>query len=139
MSLQNKKLSIGVILLLAYISISVFGLFQMNHNKTTVPMNDCPYILNTHAMCDNGLSHINHWREFSNFVFPTLFILSMILFTLALCFFDRNKFLLQKLILFHRWTQYLDYRFYYLSRGKLIHRLSLFENSPPVNISNFIY
>lgn len=133
MSLQNTKLFIGGILLLAYMSIGVFGLFQLNHTNE-VPMNDCPYALNTYSICKDTLDHINNWRTFSNAVFPALFILSVILFTVALYFFDRNKFLKQNLRLFYQWAYDLDDKFFQIYRRKIIYWLSLFENSPPVNV-----
>ena len=45
MNLHNKKLLISVFILLAYISIGIFGLFQFNH-MTETPMVNCPYTQN---------------------------------------------------------------------------------------------
>lgn len=134
MSLRNIKLFIGVLIILTYIGIGVFGLLQTSYHVIEVPMNNCPYALNSHSVCDNGLSHINNWKQFSNFIFPTLLIISLLFLAVVLYFFDRNKFLRQNLRLFHRWTQYLDDKFLYLYRRKIIYWLSLFENSPPVNV-----
>lgn len=137
-SVNRIRSFIGIAIVLAYMSIGVFGLFQMNDHKFMAPTNDCPYALNSHALCDNGLSHINNWREFSNVVFPTLLTLSIILtiifFAEALNFFDRNKFLRQKLCLFYKWTQYLDDKFSHISKAKIVRWLSFFENSPSVNV-----
>ncbi len=133
MNLRNKQLLIGIILLLAYVSIGVFGLLQMNHDESMVSAGDCLYALNSYAICDNGLSHINNWRVFSNFILPTILAISLLCFVIAL-FLDRHKFLRQKLRLSYGWTQYLDDKFSHIFRKKIIYWLSLFENSPPVSV-----
>lgn len=134
MNLRNIKLFIGVAVLLAYISIGVFGLFQINHHKNIISMNNCPYSLNSQSVCDNGLSHISNWKRFSNFVFPILLVISLLFFAVVLYFFDRNKFLRQKLSIFYQWAYYLDDKFGHILRQKITKWLSRFENSPPVNV-----
>lgn len=133
MSLQNTKLFIGGILLLAYVSIGVFGLFQFNHTNKVL-MNDCPYSLNTYSICKDSIDHINNWHIFSNAVFPALIILSIILFIITSYFFDRNKFFRQNLGQFYEWAYDLDDKFFQIYHRKITYWLSLFENSPPVNI-----
>lgn len=131
MSIRDIKSFIGALVLLAYVSIGVFGLLQVGHHETMVPMNDCPYALGSQSVCDNGLSHINNWKQFSSFVFPTIFVISLLFLAVFLYFFDRNKFLRQNLRLVYQWAYSLDDKFSCILRRKINKWLSLFENSPP--------
>jgi hypothetical protein len=127
MKLHNAKFFLGLFILLAYISIGIFGLFEFNHPVTT-PMVNCPYAQNGSSVCKNSLDHINDWRQFSNVTFSLLFIFSFLILGIILYFFDQQNFLKQKQY-FYRWKYFLDNK--KLSYPKeIIKWLSLFENSP---------
>lgn len=133
MILRNIKLFIGISVLLAYISIGIFGLFTSNH-ITATPMANCPYAQNSQSICENSLDHINDWHQFSNVIFTSLFIFSFLILGIILYFFNQQNFLNQKQY-FLNWKYYLDNKKLYISQNKIIKWLSLFENSPSV----FIY
>src|SRR3989344_8989194 len=105
MKLNSTKLIISAFILFAYISIGIFGLFQFNH-MTEKPMIDCPYTQNGSSICENSLNHINEWRQFSNVVFPPLFILLYLVLGVILYFFINQDFLNKKLY-FYTWKYYL--------------------------------
>lgn len=128
MNLQNKKLLIGAFVLLAYISIGIFGLFQFSHMSET-PMVNCPYTQNGSSICENSLNHIQDWRQFSNAIFSPLFIFSFLILGIILYFFNKQNFLNQKQY-FYKWKYYLDNKKLYSYQNKIIKWLSLFENSP---------
>ncbi len=128
MILRNIKLFIGVSVLLAYISIGVFGLFKLDH-MTETPMVNCPYAQNGYAICDNSFSHIGNWQQFSNAIFPSLFLLSLLALSLILYFWGKQNFLNQKQHFFS-WRYYLDDKQSYSFKERIIKWLSLFENSP---------
>jgi len=128
MILRNTKLFIGIILVFAFLSIGVFGLFQFNHNSL-MPMTDCPYLENGFSMCENIIDHINNWQQFINVVPTVLYVFSIVLLGLFLYFLDQRNFLNQKLYLYI-WKYYIDNKVLYIFRHKIIQWLSLFENSP---------
>lgn len=132
MILRNTKLfklSTGIFILLAYISIGAFGLFQFSH-MTSGPMANCPYAQNSFSVCENNLSHIDNWHQFSNAIFPAIFLLFLLAFSIILYFFDKRKFFNQILRLFYRWKYYLDNDKLYSFPNKIIKWLALLENSP---------
>ena len=126
MNLYNTKLFLGVFVLLAYISIGTFGLFEFNHTIET-PMSDCPYAQNSYSLCENSLAHINNWRQFSNVIFSSI-VVSFIIFGIILYFFDHNFFDRKKH--FYKWKHYLHRKKIYTYRQEMLKWLSLFENSP---------
>ena len=128
MSLHRVKLFAGIFVLLAYISIGVFGLFKLDH-ATEMPMANCHYAQNSFSVCQNSLSHINNWQQFSNTIFPSLFIFLLLTLALILYFYGKQNFLNQKLY-FYKWKYYLNNKKLYTYRNKIIKWLSLFENSP---------
>jgi len=128
MSLFNTKLFIGLFILLAYISIGVFGLFQSSHISET-PMMNCPYAENGFSVCENGLNHVNNWRQFSNTIFPSLFIFLILILGIVLYYFSKQNFLNLKQY-FYKWKYFLDNKVLYKSPNKIIKWLSLLENSP---------
>ncbi|KKR70406.1 MAG: hypothetical protein UU13_C0006G0008 [Candidatus Nomurabacteria bacterium GW2011_GWB1_40_7] len=136
MNLQNKKLFIGLFILLAYISIGVFGLLKFNHTAET-PMTNCPYAKNGFSMCDNSLSHINNWHQFSKATLLSFFFFSFLIFGIILYFSGKQKFLNQKQY-FYRWRYYLYGKRLYNIPNRIIKWLSLFENSPAVNAPVFL-
>lgn len=133
MIFRNIKLFIGVLILLAYIAIGVFGLFKFNHTLEA-PMVNCPYAENGFSVCDNSLSHINNWRQFSNTIFPTLFIFSLLVFGIILYFLNKQNFLNRKQY-FYAWKYSLYNKKLDTYPNRIIKWLSLFENSPSVNAS----
>ncbi|MFA5932262.1 MAG: hypothetical protein WC793_02695 [Candidatus Paceibacterota bacterium] len=128
MNFRKTKLFIGLFILLAYIGIGVFGLFKFNHMNST-PMANCPYALNGSSVCDNSIDHINDWHQFSNVVFPSLFLLSFLALGIFLYFFSKENFLNQKQY-FYKWRYYLDNKKFYSYQNRIIGWLSLLENSP---------
>lgn len=128
MNLYHKKLFFGIFILLAYISIGVFGLFQASHISET-PMINCPYADNGSSLCVNSLNHINNWRQFSNIIFPSLLIFSFLILGIVLYFLGKQNFLIQRLY-FYKWKYYLESKKLNTYLNKIIKWLSLLENSP---------
>ena len=131
MILKNSKLFIGAFVLLAYISIGIFGLFKFNHMSET-PMANCPYTQNSFSLCENSLTHINDWRQFSNATFPSLLVLSLLVLGIILYFFGKQNLLNQKQY-FYKWKYYLNRKKLYTYEERIIKWLSLFENSPSLS------
>ncbi|KKS99294.1 MAG: hypothetical protein UW07_C0016G0009 [Candidatus Nomurabacteria bacterium GW2011_GWF2_43_8] len=128
MNLRSAKLFLGLFILLAYIGIGIFGLFQFGH-MSEAPMANCPYAENGFSVCANGLDHINDWRQFSNATFTSLFIFSLLILGIILYFFNQHNLLNQKQH-FYKWKYYLDNTKSYTLSQEIIKWLSLFENSP---------
>lgn len=128
MTLRKIKLFIGVSVLLAYVSICVFGLLKFSHTSE-MPMPICPYTQNGSALCQNSLDHINNWQQFSNTTFSLLFIFSIIIFGITLRFINQRNFLNLKQY-FYKWKYYLYNKKLSKYPNKVIKWLSLFENSP---------
>lgn len=133
MILKNKKLFIGIFILLAYISIGIFGLFKFNH-MTPVPMINCPYAQDSYSVCENSLDHINNWRQFSNTIFTSLFIFSLLILGIVLYFFGKENLFNQKQY-FYKWKYYLNNKKLYTFQKRVIKWLSLFINSPSLSYS----
>ena len=132
MKLYNLKLFLSFFVLLAYISIGVFGLFKLDH-MTETPMVNCPYAQNGYALCENSLNHINNWQQFTNTTFSSFYIFSLlIILGIVLYFFGKQNFLNQKQY-FYRWKYYLNNKKLYSYSNKIIKWLSLFENSPSLS------
>lgn len=128
MKLRNIKLFFAIFVFVAYISIGVFGLFGFSH-MSQMPMANCPYAQNGYSICENNFVHIGNWRQFSNIIFPSLFIFSLLILGIALHFFDKQNFLNQKQY-FYKWKYCLYNKKLYTYSNKIIKWLSLFENSP---------
>ena len=126
---RNKKLMMGIIILLAYISVGLFGLFQFSHAETA-PMVDCPYAQNGYALCQNTLNHIDDWQEFSNVLLSSLLIFSLLFFGIILYFFLKKSFSIQNYLLFYNHKRYLNKQKSYFYLPKITKWLSLLENSP---------
>lgn len=127
-NLRNTKLFIGVSLLLLYISIGVFGLFQFHHT-TEMPMVNCPYADNAYSICDSTLAHVNNWRQFSNVISPSFFIFSILILGIVLYLVTKHNFLNQKQY-FYKWKYYLYNQKLAKYPDRIIKWLSLLENSP---------
>jgi hypothetical protein len=128
MSLPKAKLLIGVFVLLAYMSIGVFGLIRFSHMSET-PMSNCPYAESSFSVCDNSLVHINNWHQFSNAIFTSLFVFSLLILGMFLYLLDQRYFLNRKQY-FYKWKYYLDNKKLSTPLDKIIKWLSLLENSP---------
>jgi len=129
MRFLKTQFFIGAFVLLAYIGIGIFGLFQFGH-MSEAPMANCPYAENGFSVCANGLDHINDWRQFSNTTFSSLLIFSLlIILGIIIYFFGHKNFLNQKQY-FYKWKYYLYNKKLHDSPNKIIEWLSLFENSP---------
>lgn len=131
MNLHKIKLFIGIFVLLAYIGIGIFGLFKLDH-MTLKSMEDCPYAQNGYAICKDTLDHINGWRQFSNVIFSSLFIFSLLILGIVLYFYNQRNFLNLKQY-FYRWKYCLNNKKLYNPLSKVIKWLSLFENSPSLS------
>lgn len=129
MGLHKVKSFLGILVLLAYLSMGVFSLLQFSHSSA-MPMANCPYALNGFSICENGLRHINDWHQFSN-VTPTTIFFLFFLFALwiILYFFGKQKLLNQRQY-FYRWKYYLGNKKFDTYSHRIIKWLSLFENSP---------
>lgn len=123
------KFFIGILILLAYIGIGVFGLFQKGHTAEMLAIN-CPYSVGSFSVCDGSINHIDHWRQFSNITLASLLIFSVMM-GIVLYFLNKHKFYNQKQY-FYRWKYYIDKQKSSDYLLKMIKWLSLFENSPPV-------
>jgi hypothetical protein len=128
MTRKNTKLFIGIFIVIAYVGIGVFGLFEFNH-ITETPMTNCPYTENGFSVCDNSLDHINNWQQFSNTTFPVLFIFLSLFLGVVLYFSNKQNFLNLKQY-FYKWRYYLDSKKSFNSLNKIVKWLSLLENSP---------
>ncbi len=135
MRLKNAQLFVGVLILVAYISIGVFGLFQVSHTNE-MPMANCPYAVGSYSMCDSSINHINHWKQFSNATVTQLFIFSVLILGIILYFLNKQSFSIQEQY-FYKWKYYIGYKKSYDYLYRLIKWLSLFENSPPVRMFSF--
>ncbi len=131
MKLHNLKLFLGFFVLLAYLGMGVFGLFELSHTSE-MPMTNCPYTQNSFSVCENSLDHISKWQQFSNTTFSSLFIFLLFILGIVLYFFGRQNFFNQKRYFF-RWRYYLNNKKLYSCSSKIIKWLSLFENSPSLS------
>jgi|SRR3989344_3287367 len=128
MGLHKLKSLTGVFIVLAFVSMSVFGLFGFSH-MDGAPMVNCPYAQSGSSICENSLGHINDWRQFSNTTFSTLFLFSLLILGVILYFLNRQDFLNQKQH-FYKWKYYFANEKSYFYTQKMTKWLSLFENSP---------
>ncbi len=126
--LLKSKIFLGIFILIVFIGISVFGLFELSHTSE-MPMSNCPYTQDSSSICENSFDHINDWRQFLNIIFPALFVFSFLILGVILYFFSKQDFLNQKRYFF-KWKHYLDDKLLYISQNKIIKWLSLLENSP---------
>ena len=131
MGFNRVKIFIGVFILLIYISIGVFGLLQLNHtsHSAEAPMINCPYATGGYSICENTLSHIENWQQFSNVIFPSLLIFPLLILGVILYLFGKQNFLNQNQY-FYKWKYYLDNKKLYSRKQEIIKWLALFENSP---------
>ncbi len=136
MSLKNTKLFIGILIFLAYISIGVFGLFQFSH-ASEMPMVNCPYSVGSYSVCENTISHIEHWQQFSNTTVTQLFVFSILILGMILYFLGKRNFSIQEQY-FYKWKYYIDNQKSSNYLHRIIKWLSLFENSPPVRLVSLI-
>jgi len=126
MKLRNLKF-IGILILLAYLGIGVFGLFPFSH-ASQMHTTNCPYALGSSSVCQNNIEHIDHWLKFSNTTFKSQFVFSFLILGIILYLFNAGSFLDPKRYFYVRKRDTT-----YTSLEKIIKWLSLFENSPPVN------
>ncbi|HEY4502998.1 MAG TPA: hypothetical protein VJC14_00990 [Candidatus Paceibacterota bacterium] len=131
MGFNNRKLFIGVFILLTYVGIGVFGLLKFSH-KSEMPMPNCLYSQGSFSLCENNFAHINNWRQFSKAVIPFILILSLLVLGVILYFYNKQNFLKQNQY-FYRWKYYLYNKKLDTYNNKIIKWLSLFENSPPLS------
>lgn len=132
MKFKNTKLFLGTFILLAYMGVGLFGLFQLGHTAEMSPAMDCPYSLGSFSLCDNSISHIDHWHQFSNVTLTSVFIFSVLILGVILYFLSKQDFSIQEQY-FYKWKYYLHNKKLYNHRYRIIKWLSLFENSPPVH------
>jgi len=134
MSFKKVKFFIGVLALIAFMSIGIFGLLQFNHanHSTETPMINCPYANNNYSLCDNNFDHINNWRQFSNVIIPSLVIFSLLVLGIFLYFFGKKNLLNQNQY-FYKWKYYLYDKKLHTYKERTIKWLALFENSPSLS------
>ena len=128
MNLRNKRFIVGVLILIAFVGIGVFGLMPFTHasHAAEAPMVNCPYERGGFSLCDNSLIHIDNWKQFSNFILPSLLILLLafaLIWHFVSDFFNQEKY-------FYRNKYYLDNKTLYSYQKIITKWLSLFENSP---------
>ncbi|OHA28474.1 MAG: hypothetical protein A3C08_01760 [Candidatus Taylorbacteria bacterium RIFCSPHIGHO2_02_FULL_47_18] len=128
MNMRNAKLLIGLLVLFAYVSMGVFGLFESDHTAA-LPMDNCPYSSNGFSVCANGLDHINKWQQFSNTPPTKLFTFLLFAVGIVLYVLGRNNHTNRKPI-FDAWRFYIKKEQSNIYLDKITHWLSLFENSP---------
>lgn len=102
-----------------------------------MPMANCPYAVGSFSVCDDSISHIEHWRVFSNTTFTPLFIFSLLILGMILYVFTKRSFFDKEHHLFYKWKYYIDNKISYAYLEKIVKWLSLFENSPPVSVVFF--
>lgn len=76
---------VGVLIVMAYIAVAVFGLLPMvgmGHGAMNHDVG-CPYAAGTQTMCDMGLSHIRGWQTFSS-AHVSIFVLLLAITTLSI-------------------------------------------------------
>ena len=129
MNLNSKRSFIGILILLAYISIGVFGLFGFNH-MSEQPMINCPYTESSFSICENTFDHINLWQQFFDIVLPSFVVFSFLMLGIVLYFFNKQSLLNFFLRSFSQWKYFLDDKILSFYKNKIIQYLSLFENSP---------
>ncbi len=130
MNLIKKQSFIAVSILVAYMTIAVFGLLQFGHTEG-MAMAGCPYAQGSFSVCEDSFEHIDHWHQFSNVTFSSFFTFSLLIFGLFLSFFITHKIFTRY---FYRYKFYIK-RKLFTFKEVLTEWLSLFENSPPVSIT----
>ena len=128
MNIRNAKLLIGLLVLFAYVSMGVFGLFESDHTAA-LPMDNCPYSSNGFSVCANGLDHINKWQQFSNTP-PTKLFTFLLLAVGIVLYLLGNKNHPNYRPNFDAWRFYIKKKPLHIHLDTLTHWLSLFENSP---------
>ena len=72
---------IGVLILLSYTGIAIFGLFEIRGMSSMNTMHNCPYTIDQHSVCPmDALHHLQTWQSFSMAIisFPAaLFLLAL--------------------------------------------------------------
>jgi len=129
MTFKNTKLFIGFVILFVYTTIGLFALLQFDH-LTDMPMEKCPYIENTFAVCEDTLNHMTNWQKFSNVIFTPLFVFSLLVLIASFYFLSKKDILISKPRLFYKWKLYWDSKKLHPPLHKIMSWLSLFENSP---------
>ena len=119
----NGKFLIGLLILLAFAGVGVFGLLNFDH-LSGAPMPDCPYTQNSFSLCENSLNHIAAWQKFSSVVLPLIFALLI----LAGIFYSLDQNLFNTGQNFYRRRDTDAKKYFYT--GTILKWLSLFENSP---------
>ena len=67
----------GLIILVSYIWIAVFGLLQTAHASNSHTHSACPYMVGQHSICSMDVfDHLQAWQAFSTVTVPVLEILA---------------------------------------------------------------
>src|SRR3989344_1217898 len=127
MSLRKNNFIIGVSVLLAFIGVGVFGLLPLGHAEhgMETPMTNCPYTEGGFAICENTLDHIAGWQQFSNIIYPTLFVLLVLA---GILYFIGKQNLSNQGRRFFRRKSYLHNKKLHSYQEDIIKWLALFEN-----------
>lgn len=126
---KNIKIFLGSFLLLAYISMGIFGLLHVSH-MGGMPMTNCPYTENNLTLCDNGLRHINNWRQFSNVPLSVNILTLSLLLTGVFLYVLSQLYLLNQKRQLYKWKHFSQDKNLYTPKNRIISWLSLFEHSP---------
>lgn len=128
MNFHSNNIIIGVFILMAFLSMAVFGLLQFSHvmHSEETPMVNCPYAENGFSVCQNILEHVNSWRQFSNALISSF--VSLLLAFGAFLYFVPNILTLGPD--FRRWRYYFHNKKLSKYWSDIVNWLSLFENSP---------
>lgn len=122
------KLFIGISVLLAFVSIAVFGLLGSRHT-TEMPMENCPYTQNNYSICQNNIDHISKWQQFFNVTLASAALLLSLVAGFFISILNKHA-VIDKGRYFYKWKYFLDNKKLYSSPNKIIKWLALFENSP---------
>jgi hypothetical protein len=76
-SMKTLYWVIGLLILISYIWIAVFGLFQVTHmSHMGTGMHHCPFMIGQQSICPmDAVHHLQMWQVFSTVVIPLFEIL----------------------------------------------------------------
>lgn len=77
MKLSYPKGILSAIMVIAYIALSIFGLFMISgHMSHGRPMTNCPYMMEQHSICPmDTFSHMAAWQSMINILIPSMVLI----------------------------------------------------------------
>ncbi|OHB15249.1 MAG: hypothetical protein A2431_01770 [Candidatus Zambryskibacteria bacterium RIFOXYC1_FULL_39_10] len=137
MSALFKKI-IASLILVSFMSLLIFGIFTMIHNSDGQMLGQCPFSVADTSDCvqntvASAIHYISSYQSFINVTIDyglTILLASLFIFAsvFLILFTGQNIF---KYITFIK-NRFYDYSPVFSSTRKIIHWLSLFENSPTI-------